>query len=233
MGGDEASGPGGGVAIVVADGDVPERDELDRAWPGWAVGARFVVAADGGARGAERLGLAIDRIVGDGDSLGSDDLERLRRSGVPVELSPAEKDESDTELAMLAAIEMGATGIVVLGAFGGPRLDHTLANIGLLALPALGERPCVLLDGRTRVSLLRGPGAITLVGRPGDLVSLLAVGASVDGVTTEGLRYPLRAEPLPVGPARGLSNVRLGASCEVAIEAGRLLIVESPATLLQ
>ena len=219
------------VAIVVADGDVPERQDLDRAWPDWSAGVRWVVAADGGARGAERLGLAIDRIVGDGDSLGQEDIDRFRHAGVPIDLSPAEKDESDTELAILAALDLGASAIVVVGAFGGPRLDHGLANIGLLALPALGGRPCVLLDGRSRVSLLTGPGQVELGGRVGDLVSLLPFGSAVDGVTTEDLRYPLRGESLPPGPARGLSNVRLGTTCRIAIAVGRLLIVESPATL--
>jgi thiamine pyrophosphokinase len=221
------------LAIVVADGDTPSRDELDAAWPGWSAGATWVVAADGGARGAERLGLPLDRIVGDGDSLGAGDLERFGRQGIPIDLSPAEKDESDTELAMLAAIDLGATAIVVLGAFGGPRLDHTLANVGILALSALGGRPCVLLDGRTRVSLLRGPGSVTLVGRGGDIVSLLPFGSAVEGVTTDGLRYPLRDEPLPAGPARGLSNVRLGPTCGISVRQGHLLIVESPATLLE
>jgi len=221
------------LAIVVADGDTPSRDELDTAWPGWSTGAAWVVAADGGARGAERLGLPIDRIVGDGDSLGAEDLQRYGRQGIPIDLSPADKDESDTELAMLAAIELGATAIVVVGAFGGPRLDHTLANVGLLGLAALGGRPCVLLDGRTRVSLLRGPGSITLVGRGDDIVSLLPFGSAVEGVTTEGLLYPLRDESLPAGPARGLSNVRLGPACVISVRRGYLLIVESPATLLE
>jgi len=227
----DGSRPSDRAAIVVADGDIPTREELDVAWPGWAAGARWIVAADGGARGAELLGFAIDRIVGDGDSLGPDDLRRFRRRGVPIDLSPADKDESDTELALLAAIELGAAAIMVVGAFGGPRLDHTLANVGLLALPALAGRPCVLLDGRTRVSLLTGPGRMTVAGRPGDIVSLLPFGPAAQGVTTQGLRYPLRDEPLPPGPARGLSNVRLGATCGIAIDAGHLLIVESPATL--
>jgi thiamine pyrophosphokinase len=219
------------TAIVVADGDVPSVAELDGAWPGWSGDRAIVVAADGGARGAQTLGLTIDLVVGDGDSLSERELERLAEMGIPFRRAPADKDESDTELAVLAAIELGAESLVVLGALGGSRFDHALANLGLLALPSLEGRPCVLVDGRSRVSLLSGPGSAELAGRTGDIVSLLPFGDGVRGVVTDGLAYSLRDEPLPAGPARGLSNVRLGQIARVTVRTGRLLIVESPATL--
>ena len=126
---------------------------------------------------------------------------------------------------------------MIVGALGGARLDHSLANIGLLALPALAQRPAVLIDARTRVSLVRAPGSDggpvdrTLAGRPGDIISLLPVGPGVVGVTTSGLAYPLTDEPLPEGPARGLSNIRAAAVARVTVRAGLLLVVESPARL--
>ena len=221
-------------ALIVSDGDPPDRDALDETWPGWRDSVALVVAADGGAIGARRAGFSIDLVVGDGDSLGEAGLAALAAEGVPIERSRSDKDESDTELAVLACLRRGATAITIVGAFGG-RLDHTLANIWLLALPALGERSAQLLDGRTRVSLLRGPapdgGAArrVLAGRPGDLVTLLPMGGDVEGVTTDGLQYPLRNEPLRLGPARGLSNVRLTTRATVSAARGLLLIVESPA----
>lgn len=224
-------------AIVVADGSVPTRGALDAAWPGWAREAALVVAADGGAVGAEALGLPIDLLVGDMDSLGEERLAALVAAGVAVERSPAEKDESDTELALRAALARGATTVTVVGAFGGRRLDHALANVGLLALPSLAGRPVELLDDRARVTAVQAPGPAgeavrrPLPGRTGDLVSLLALGADVEGVTTEGLRYPLRDERLPAGPARGLSNVRVAADAAVTVRRGLLLVVEAPATL--
>jgi len=132
--------PGGFRAAILADGDAPNRAELDAAWPGWDDGLAFVVAADGGARHAAGLGVRLDRWVGDGDSLPAAALEELRAAGIPVELVTAEKDETDTELALRAALDAGATDIVILGAFGGPRLDHALANAGLLAHPSLARR---------------------------------------------------------------------------------------------
>ena len=75
-----------------------------------------------------------------------------------------------------------------------------------------------------------GPATTDLDGRPGDLVSLFPFGADAEGVDTDGLAYPLRDEPLAVGPARGLSNVRSGPRARVALRAGRLLVVETHIT---
>jgi thiamine pyrophosphokinase len=218
-------------AIVLADGAAPDRGALDASWPGWADGRDLVVAADGGARLAKPLGLAIDRWVGDGDSLGPAEVEALRASGIPIVVAARDKDESDTELAVLAAIEAGADDLAIVGALGGPRFDHALANIGLLAHPALRGRTARLVAPDARVTLVEGPAAVALHGRAGDLVSLLPYGDRVAGVTTEGLRYPLRDEPLESGPARGLSNVRSASVARISLRAGRLLIVETPATL--
>ena len=221
-------------ALIVADGDPPDPGALDATWPGWSAGVALIVAADGGAIGARNAGLTPHLVVGDADSLGEAGLADLAAAGIAVERSPVDKDESDTELAVLACLARGASSITVVGSLGG-RLDHELANIWLLALPALGARPVQILDGRTRVRLVRAPGedgrAVRreLAGRPGDLVTLLPLGEHVEGITTENLRYPLRDEPLRVGPARGLSNVRLTDTAAVTVRRGLLLVVESPA----
>ena len=223
-------------AIIVADGDRPTRVALDATWPSWDAGVGLVVAADGGAAAARALGLTVDVLVGDADSIAPAESERLAAAGVAVEAALVDKDETDTELALLAALRRGATEVTVLGAFGGGRLDHALANIALLAHPSLAARSIELLDGRTRVRLLVAPGpdggaaTLALDGRVGDLVSLLPVDGDVEGVTTSGLRYPLVDEPLPLGPARGVSNVRLAAAARVTLRRGRLLVVESTAS---
>jgi thiamine pyrophosphokinase len=218
-------------ALVLADGEPVTRGGLDQAWPGWADDVTLVVAADGGARLAQPLGLRIDLWVGDGDSLGREDLDKLRTTGVPTEMAPADKDESDTELAVLAAVKRGATDVTILGALGGARVDHALANVALLAHPALEGCAARLLGDRARVTLLTGPATLDLDGRAGDLISLLPLGGDADGVTTHGLRYALDDERLQAGPARGLSNVRMGPRAHVKLRSGRLLVVETPANL--
>lgn len=224
-------------AIVLADGDVAERPVLDASWPGWSDGVTIVVAADGGARHAAGLDLRIDRWIGDGDSIDQGDLDRLRAAGVPIDLVPTDKNESDTELAIDAAVAAGADEVIVLGAFGGSRLDHSIANLTLLAHPALGSRPAVLLDGAARVQLVRAPGpdgypvATALSGRIGDLVSLIPFGGDAEAIRTEGLHYPLTDETLLLGSARGLSNIRTAANASFALGRGSVLVIETPATL--
>src|SRR4029079_4238031 len=135
-------GPGGvSHAIVLADGAAPSRASLDAAWPGWDAGRELVIAADGGAKHATSLGLRLDRWVGDGDSIDPGDLAALAAAWVPVDRVAREKDASDTELAVLAAIEAGAGERTAIGGLGGVRIDHALTNVALLEHPALAGRP--------------------------------------------------------------------------------------------
>ncbi len=219
--------------LVVADGDVPDRAALDAAWPGWDEDVVEVIAADGGFARALAIGLSPTVLVGDLDSLEPAHADAAAAAGVRVLRSPVAKDESDTELALLEALRLGATRITVLGALGGPRLDHELANVWLLGHPALAALDLALLDARTRASLVTAPAGDgspvvrQLPGPVGATISLLPFAGDVVGVTTRGLRYPLRGEPLRAGPARGLSNVREREDASVSVERGRLLVVEA------
>ena len=220
-------------ALVVADGDMPSREALDAAWPGWDAGVQLVVAADGGWDKARLLGITPDLLVGDADSLPEARFAELAAQGVPIERSPVAKDESDAELALQAVLRREATHVSVLGALGGARFDHAMANVCLLDLPDPDDAQVELLDGTTRVRLLRAPSAggaaalCPLDGATGDLVTLLPLGVAAVGVTTAGLLYPLRDETLALGPARGLSNVRITGDASVRLRRGRLLVIET------
>ena len=219
--------------VVVADGDVPPRAALDAAWPGWDAGMVEVLAADGGWARARSLGLEPVLLVGDMDSLAPGLLAEAETAGTLVLQARADKEESDTELALLEAVRRGATRVTVLGALGGPRVDHALANVWLLAHPAIAGVDVALLDARSRLVLVCAPGPddapvrLLLTGPRGGIVSLLPLGGDVSGITTVGLRYPLRDEPLLTGPARGLSNVRVEPDATVTVRRGRLLVVET------
>lgn len=222
--------------IVVLDGDRPVRADLDAAWPGWSAGADLVVAADGGALLARALGLAIDAWVGDGDSIPAVELDALEQAGVSVHRSPVEKDESDAELALVEAVGLGATDLTILGALGG-RVDHALSNVLLLLHPVLAGLAARIVDPAARVTVVSAPDplgrpvSVALAGRRDDLVTLLPLDEFVEAVTTDGLVYPLRAEPLARGRSRGLSNVRLAEVAQLRVGRGRLLVIEVPATL--
>ena len=219
-------------AVVLADGAAPTRLALDTAWPGWDDGVDLVVAADAGARHATALGLRLDRWVGDGDSIDPGDLQALAVTGVRIDRVAREKDASDTELAILAAIDAGAGDLTIIGGLGGPRTDHALVNVALLQHRMLTGHLARLYDERcARISLVTGPGETELAGRIGDMVTLIPVGGPGVGVTTRDLRYPLRDETLEPGSSRGLSNVRTSARAAVSVRDGRILVIETPATV--
>jgi thiamine pyrophosphokinase len=207
--------------LVVASGDVEAADADQLA------DADLVIAADAGAATLERLGRRPDRLVGDLDSVDPALVERLEGDGVPIERHPHDKDASDTELAVAAAVAAGATEVVVIGALGGARIDHALANVLLLVQASLAGRRVQLVRGRTTVRAVRDGETLELAAPQGTIVSLLPVG-DADGVTAGGMRWPLERAQLAVGRTRGLSNVIFEPPASVSVERGALLVVESP-----
>jgi thiamine pyrophosphokinase len=169
-----------------------------------------------------RLGLAPQFVIGDLDSLDADSQAALQAQGVELRRYPRAKNETDLELALLAAAECGASSIDILGGLGG-RWDHTLANVALLALPELRGRRSRLLADRQQLFLVRDTA--TIEGRVGDTVSLLPLTHAADGVTTRGLLYPLDDATLRYEQARGISNVLIEPPGGVSLRDGLLLVV--------
>jgi thiamine pyrophosphokinase len=212
-----------GTCTIVIGGDPPDPGVLHHLPRG-----AFVIAADSGLDHAAALGLAVDLVVGDLDSVSKEALALARRAGVTVEEHPPAKDETDLELALGAAEARGAQRVVVVGGDAG-RLDHLLASALGLAPPAARGLAVEAWLGPAWVAAVHGPGQVEMEGRPGELVTLLAVGGRAEGVRTEGLRYPLREEPLLPGSSRGVSNEVLSTSAVVSLSAGTLLVIRPEA----
>jgi thiamine pyrophosphokinase len=184
--------------------------------------ATIIIAADGGALALLRIGLMPQIVIGDMDSLDQATLTDLEQRQVELRRYPRAKDETDLELALLLAADLGATQIDVLGALGG-RWDHTLANVAMLCLPVLRNRRVRLLDHRQALYLVQEQ--TQLDGNPGDTLSLLPLTPQVEGVTTHGLLYPLNDATLYFEHARGISNVLLEPPGHVQVRSGMLLVV--------
>ena len=210
--------------VVVASGALAPADET------WLDGADLVVAADGGANALDRLGRRPDRLVGDLDSADPALVERLGAGGTRIDRHPVDKEASDTELAVRAALAEGGDTVDLLGATGGDRLDHELANLLLLADPAFSGVELRAVVGATSIRAVRGGQELALRGVPGALVTLLPIGGDADGVTTAGLRWPLEAATLRMGRSRGLSNVVVESDASVRLTEGVLLVIETAST---
>ncbi|HEY8776242.1 MAG TPA: thiamine diphosphokinase [Gaiellaceae bacterium] len=177
-----------------------------------------VIAADGGAELAWMVGLSVDLVVGDMDSISAETLAGIER----VERHAAEKDATDLELALVAALRFEPERVLVLGG-GGGRLDHLFGGLLLLAAEAYAGVRVDAQFGAAAVHVIRGER--TLHGEPGELISLLAVHGRARGVVTDGLVYALRRETLEPGSSRGVSNVFAGPQARIALEGGVLLAV--------
>ena len=203
--------------IVVVAGGHPVGGTV----PSLPAGA-MVIAADGGVDRALALGLHVDLAIGDFDSVTPAGLAAAEVAGALIERHPAAKDATDLELALDAAIALGPARIVVVGSDGG-RLDHLLGSLLLLADERYAAAEIDAYLGDAYAHIIRG--SRTLAGVPGDLLSLLPVHGAAEGITTEGLEYPLRGETLPPGPSRGVSNVFSASEARITVERGCLLAV--------
>jgi thiamine pyrophosphokinase len=184
----------------------------------------WLIAADGGLRYLDALGLNPHLLIGDLDSVPPERVEAVRAAGVPIQQFPTRKDETDLELALGVACAAGVRETVILGALGG-RWDHTLANLLLLAHPRFAPARIRVLDGHQQLYLVHGQAEIT--GQPGDTVSLVPLSGDVSGITTTGLDYPLTDGTLEFGSSRGVSNALTGTTATVRVTRGLLVCVVS------
>lgn len=181
----------------------------------------ITIAADGGARLLLAAGITPDLVVGDADSLVTGELEQLKALGVPFELHPKDKDETDLDLALNSARIRGVNAVCVFGATGG-RLDHTLGAIGSLSR-AIDMAPEIVDPGiRGWILGTSGRTILDLVGE-GSLVSVQSLSSSAV-VTSAGLRWPLDGIALPSLGTRGVSNRILGRGASVSVVSGVVLV---------
>lgn len=213
------------AVLLFANGDMPDYDGLSWVQP-FLAQASLIVAADGGVRYVRQLGRWPDVVVGDMDSMPASWEQELNAAQVQIVHYPAAKDETDLELALLyaAAHSDAAEPLLIFAALGG-RLDQTLANVLLLAHPALAGRSVRLVEPFQQAWLVRQETVIH--GQVGDKVSLIPLGGAVEVAYTSGLAWPLHHDTLAFGPARGVSNVMEAPLVTIRLAQGQALCVHT------
>lgn len=194
----------------------------------------LLYAADKGLQYVHELGLEPDYIIGDFDTVDDSLLHEYEKKAdcgekkFVMERYPVRKDATDTELAVQKAIDMGAGEITLLGATGS-RLDHVLANVGLLGLAADKGVKCRIVDSCNRISYLKGRGEYCIPKREqyGTYLSLIPMTPSVTGLTMTGVDYPVNDQTIRQGSSFTVSNRIVGDTAFIAIREGAVLIIES------
>jgi thiamine pyrophosphokinase len=183
----------------------------------------LIICADGGGTSMVNAGLRPSVLIGDMDSIDSAAHRFLVESGTIVIEHAPEKDKTDLELALEYALAQQPASMTIAGGLGGERLDHSLGNLLLLALPSLRDLDVRLVDHTAEALSIWTRRQIK--GQPGEYVSLLPLTPTVEGVSTSGLRYPLHAERLVQGHTRGVSNELVEPIATISVEAGCLLAI--------
>lgn len=182
-----------------------------------------LVCADGGARHLKNMGLTPQVIIGDMDSLTPEILAHFMERGSRIRRHPGEKKETDTQLALEYAWQLLPREVRIYGGMGG-RIDHTLANISLLAAGANKGVPTKLVDEWCEVSVITKSTAIE--GLIGQTVSLLPLASPAAGIDLKGFAYPLDGGRMELGAPYGISNLLAADRAVVSIATGSLLLVK-------
>lgn len=185
-------------------------------------GDALVIAADSGLAEANRLGVPVDLLVGDLDSVDARDLAAHERSGGEIRRHPQNKDATDLDLAIADAVGAGVGRAVVVGGDGG-RLDHLIGNALVLASSRHAGIEIDAVLGAARLHVVRRRRELD--GTAGETVSLLALGGPARGVRTHGLRWTLHDATLEPGSSLGISNHFLGARAVIEVDDGVVLVV--------
>ena len=176
----------------------------------------FIIAADGGFVHTQKLGITPDIILGDFDSLGY--------TPDRANVFPVEKDDTDAMLAVRRGLQLGYRKFVLYGSLVGPRLDHTVANFQTLQFLADRDAAGYLVGSGQLVTVVKN-GSLTFPAGMEGTISVFCMGKDAEGVTLEGLYYPLENGTLTPGFPLGVSNHFTGAEAAITVRNGSLLVV--------
>ena len=176
----------------------------------------YVIAADGGLRHTDRLGIVPDAVLGDFDSLG------YTPSGANV--FPVEKDDTDAMLAVRLGLRQGCGEFLLYGSLDGPRLDHTVANFQTLQYLADHGAVGYLIGNTTMVTVVKN-GKITFPAGCSGTISVFCMGPDAVGVTETGLFYGIEDGVFTSGFPLGVSNHFTGKKAEISVKNGSLLVL--------
>lgn len=206
-------------AVVFANADISDYSFCEK-----YIKDAVIICCDGGMRHTMKLGIVPDYIVGDFDSVSPEVLEYYKRQNIELKQVPCRKDETDMELGINYAIEIGADDITLIGGIGS-RMDHTLANVfQLIKIDKKGLKGRLVNENNI---IVFSSGNTVIEGKKGDIVSFIPITAEVKGVSTKGLEYSLDNAILYMDSPLGVSNVMEGDTAMYTFNDGMALVIKA------
>lgn len=187
-----------------------------------------IIAVDGGLAALSKLRLKPDAIVGDFDTVSEDVLAEYKNSPdrITWEIHKPEKDETDTELALNTAIDLGCSRLVLLGATGG-RMDHFIGNLHLLYACLKKGVEAAIVDEKNWITVIDKVRTFQAERLWGKYISFLPLSGEVKKITLTGFKYPLYEKDIDLGTSLCISNELTGPEGTIDFESGILICIQS------
>ena len=191
------------------------------------VSKQNIIAVDRGLETLYQLQMIPNHVVGDFDSVSPEILTFYKNQPrIIFHKFNAEKDNTDTDIALKLAIQLKSSKITILGALG-KRMDHALANIHILKDALETNIPCQIIDEHNQIYLINKEMTLEKDKVYGKYVSLIPLTSTVEGLTLAGFKYPLNEYTLPIGTSLGISNEIIEDRAYIKMKKGILIAIET------
>lgn len=202
--------------VIIAGGSLEDPEYISS----FVTDDDFVICADSGRLNAERMNILPNLIVGDFDS--SEPIENYLCEVITL---PSEKDDTDTGFALKTAIKRGFQKIIILCACGG-RLDHTYANLQLLAYARSHGCKAEIIDEKSVITLISAKDSLNLSAGNGRVFSVFSYSDKCT-VSVSGVHYPLADSVLENSFPLGVSNEIEAECAQISVKTGFLLVIQN------
>lgn len=211
--------------LIIAGGNI-ENEDLESYYKDHT--SEFnIIAVDKGLEILYKFKLIPNHVVGDFDSVDIGILRYYQNNHqVKFHQYDPEKDNTDTDIAIQLAIQLKSSRITIMGALG-KRMDHTIANIHILKYALEAKIPCQILDRHNKIYLIDSHYTFYKSNVYGKYISFIPLTTTVQGITLNGFKYPLRDASLSIGLSLGISNEIVEEIATIELKNGILIAIES------
>lgn len=207
-------------AIIVSGGNKPSKELLMK----HLRQDDYIIGVDKGCNALYEYGITPDEILGDFDSADLNIIEYFKNKNVKSQSFPPEKDYTDSDLGYIVAKERGFKEIIFFGATG-TRVDHMLANIGIMIKANRENIHMEIIDDNNRMLIINKK--TTLKGKYGELLGFHALSDVVKNVSIEGAKYTLANYDMTLLEPRAICNEFLDKDITISFDEGLILVIYS------